>query len=248
MSRGAGLVNAMMIAVALAGCSRTDDAGSAGGESSASQLPDDAFAAAAADAEPDERPFVEPARPFLAALASRDYRAMYDQLSSHAKAKMFPAQFTPSVAEGNTLGTPLENVTPEQFAEWMAKSEKELGAADAIRDVSVFEIDPEILSGRGDKLSVMFAIGAMPDEIPTDIRRAAIRATLVCQPTKEWAEGADQEYGVTAEHVLSGQVNDEIKQSLEEFRPYMNVKLVLVDEGGQLKVGYFELMPPSMLD
>ena len=53
---------------------------------------------------------------------------------------------------------------------------------------------------------------------------------------------------VTADQVLAGTVNDEIKEDMKDSAPYMNVKFVLVDDGGQLKVGYFELMPPSMMD
>jgi hypothetical protein len=34
----------------------------------------------------------------------------------------------------------------------------------------------------------------------------------------------------------------------EDRGTYLNVKFVLVKEEGQLKVGYFEFMPPSMLD
>ncbi|HEX4696790.1 MAG TPA: hypothetical protein VH254_03880 [Candidatus Udaeobacter sp.] len=34
----------------------------------------------------------------------------------------------------------------------------------------------------------------------------------------------------------------------EDFDPYFNLKIVLVDEAGQLKIGYFEFMPPSMMD
>jgi hypothetical protein len=30
--------------------------------------------------------------------------------------------------------------------------------------------------------------------------------------------------------------------------PYFNLKVVLVEEGGQLKIGYFEFLPPSIWD
>ena len=33
-----------------------------------------------------------------------------------------------------------------------------------------------------------------------------------------------------------------------DFDPYFNLKVVLVEEGGQLKVGYFEFLPPSIMD
>lgn len=248
MPRSAELSIVPVVLLMVAGCLPAPDAGSKGGRAGAAKDPQDPFTAAAAEADAKERPYFEPARPFLTALASRNYSAVYDQLSSHAKAKMFPAQFTPSITEKNTLGTPLENVTLEQFTEWMGKAEAELGAPDSIRHVSVFETDPEVLSGRGDRLSVAFAIGSMPAEIPADIRRASLRAALTCQRSRAWAEAIAQDLEVTADQVLSGQLNEEQKDTVEESLPYMNVKFVLVDEGGQLKVGYFELMPPSMLD
>jgi hypothetical protein len=34
----------------------------------------------------------------------------------------------------------------------------------------------------------------------------------------------------------------------ENFDPYFNLKLVLVEEDGEFKVGYFEFLPPSMMD
>jgi hypothetical protein len=37
-------------------------------------------------------------------------------------------------------------------------------------------------------------------------------------------------------------------QKSEDFDPYFNLKIVLVEEGGQLKIGYFEFLPPSMMD
>jgi hypothetical protein len=39
---------------------------------------------------------------------------------------------------------------------------------------------------------------------------------------------------------------EELKKS-EDFDPYFNLKVVLVDDGGELKIGYFEF-PPSMMD
>jgi hypothetical protein len=247
MPRNARSAIGSILLLSIMGCGQSPDAGPQGGGAGAAQQ-HDPIAAAVADAEPNERPFLEPARPFLTALASRNYGAVYEQLSSHARAKMFPAQFTPSITEKNTLGTPIENVTPEQFAEWMAKAEAELGAPESIRHVSVFEADPEVLAGRGDQMSVAFAIGSMPPEIPANIRRASLRAQLTCQRSQAWAEAIGRDLDLTAEQVLSGKLTEEQKETVEESLPYMNVKFVLVDDGGQLKVGYFELMPPSMLD
>jgi len=40
---------------------------------------------------------------------------------------------------------------------------------------------------------------------------------------------------------------EELKKE-ESFDPYLNLKVVLVEEDGELKVGYFEFLPPSMMD
>jgi hypothetical protein len=40
---------------------------------------------------------------------------------------------------------------------------------------------------------------------------------------------------------------EDLKKS-EDFDPYFNLKIVLVEEAGQLRVAYFEYLPPSMLD
>jgi hypothetical protein len=40
---------------------------------------------------------------------------------------------------------------------------------------------------------------------------------------------------------------EELKKE-EAFYPYLNLKVVLVEEDGELKVGYFEFLPPSMMD
>jgi hypothetical protein len=48
-----------------------------------------------------------------------------------------------------------------------------------------------------------------------------------------------------AEH--EGMTIEELQKS-EDFAPYCNLKVVLVEEAGSLKVGYFEFTPPSMMD
>jgi hypothetical protein len=40
---------------------------------------------------------------------------------------------------------------------------------------------------------------------------------------------------------------EELKRSAD-FDPYFNLKVVLIEEGGELKVSYFEFLPPSMMD
>jgi outer membrane PBP1 activator LpoA protein len=47
--------------------------------------------------------------------------------------------------------------------------------------------------------------------------------------------------------LLSSYAKAELQKD-ENFDPYFNLKIILVEEDGQLKVGYFEFLPPSMMD
>jgi len=84
----------------------------------------------------------------------------------------------------------------------------------------------------------MFAIGAMPDWIPADIRRASLRGQIQTELSPQELEKVASQQGISVE---------ELKKS-EDFDPYFNFKIVLVEEGGQLQIGYFEFLPPSIMD
>ena len=84
----------------------------------------------------------------------------------------------------------------------------------------------------------MFAIGAMPDWIPADIRRASLRGQIHTELSPQELEKVAQTHGISVEELTKS----------EDFDPYLNLKVVLVEEGGQLKVGYFEFLPPSIMD
>ena len=84
----------------------------------------------------------------------------------------------------------------------------------------------------------MFAIGAMPDWIPANIRRASLRGQIHTELSPQELQKVAQQQGLSVE---------ELKKE-EDFDPYLNLKVVLVEEGGQLKVGYFEFLPPSIMD
>src|ERR1043166_5941303 len=84
----------------------------------------------------------------------------------------------------------------------------------------------------------MFAIGAMPDWIPANIRRASLRGQIHTELSPQEVQKVAQQQGISAEQL----------QKEDDFDPYLNLKVVLVEEGGQLKIGYFEFLPPSMLD
>ena len=106
----------------------------------------------------------------------------------------------------------------------------------------LFSTDPEVLNRRSKEqfgaMDSMFAIGAMPEWIPADIRRASLRGQIHTELSPQELEKVAATEGISVEEL----------KKCEDFDPYFNLKIVLVDEAGQLKIGYFEFLPPSMLD
>ncbi len=198
-----------------------------------------------ADASPAERKFLVAAKPFVLAIANRKYNEGYLQLSTHARARMSLNQFAPhddkalvELWEKN----PETFIIPSRFAELMKLTETAYGAPHKPISLRVESTDPDILNRRGkeplDRLDSIFAIGAMPDSIPADIRRASVRGQIATQLPREELEKIAKQEETTVEELLKN----------PDFAPYFTIKVVLVEEEGQLKVGYFEFLPPSMLD
>jgi hypothetical protein len=197
------------------------------------------------DAKPDERKYLLAAKPFFTAVASRKYADAYGLLSSHARTRMSLEQFTPARQNSDSQQNQsyvFDNVTAEQFAYLMQYVEATHGAPRARKMLHVFSTDPDVLNRRSTEqfgaMDCMFAIGAMPQWIPADIRRASLRGHIHTELSPQELEKVAATEGITVE---------ELKKS-DDFDPYFNFKIVLVDEGGQLKVGYFEFLPPSMMD
>jgi len=197
------------------------------------------------DAKPDERKYLVAAKPFFIAVANRKYADAYALLSSHARARMSFNQFTPAEEQATFQqyeSNPYANVTAEQFAYLMQYVEAARGAPRAPKMLSVFSTDPDVLNRRSKEqfgaMDSMFAIGAMPDWIPADIRQASLRGQIHTELSPQELQRVAQTEGISVE---------EMKKS-EDFDPYFNLKVVLVEENGQLKVGYFEFLPPSMMD
>jgi len=197
------------------------------------------------DAKPDERKYLLAAKPFFIAIANRKYADAYALLASHARARMSFNQFTPAEEQATFQqyeSNPYANVTAEQFAYLMQYVEAARGAPRALKMLSVFSTDPDVLNQRSKEqfgaMDSMFAIGAMPDWIPANIRRASLRGQIHTELSPQELEKVAQQQGISVE---------ELKKD-EDFDPYFNLKVVLVEEGGQLKVGYFEFLPPSIMD
>jgi hypothetical protein len=197
------------------------------------------------DAKPNERKYLLAAKPFFIAVASRKYADAYALLASHARARMSLDQFRPAQQDSDSQQNQsyaFDNVTAERFAYLMQYVEAAHGAPRAPKMLHVFSTDPEVLNRRSKEqfgaMDSMFAIGAMPDWIPADIRRASLRGQIHTELSPQELQNVAQREGITLE---------ELKKS-EDFDSYFNLKVVLVDEGGQLKVGYFEFLPPSIWD
>jgi len=197
------------------------------------------------DAKPDEGKYLLAAKPFFVAIANRKYADACALLSSYARARMSFNQFTPAEEQATFQqyeSNPYVNVTAEQFAYLMQYVEAARGAPRAPKMLSVFSTDPDVLNRRsreqfGD-MDSMFAIGAMPDWIPADIRRASLREPIHTELSPQELQNVAQRDGISVE---------ELKKS-DDFDPYFNLKVVLVEEGGQLKIGYFEFLPQSIWD
>lgn len=247
-------ITLLAVAVALlSGCfgstsSSEDEADSSSKASQSGDAPatskQDDFVNMDEDASPEEKKYLEAGKPFLLALAKRDYSQAYSLLSSHAKSRMSINQFVAPEDETQLKTNaehPMEDVTAEQFAEQVRGVEAKFGKPRKPENLHVQSMDPKILAGQVtepmDRLDVMFSIGMMPESIPADIRRASLRGSIRTEWNPEDLKAAAQQLNTTEEEVLKN-----------EEGPYFNIKYVLVEEGGALKVGYFEMMPPSMLD
>src|SRR6059036_1407359 len=231
------LIATTLLPMLLTSCGKKGPAG----EKNTAQKSEDDFLDK--DAKPDERKYLVASKPFFIAIANRKYADAYALLSSHARARMSFNQFTPAEEQATFQqyeSNPYMNVTAEQFAYLMQYVEAARGAPRAPKLLSVFSTDPDVLNRRSKEqfgaMDSMFAIGAMPDWIPANIRRASLRGQIHTELSPQEVEKVAQEHGISVE---------ELKK---DFDPYLNLKLVLVEEGGQLIVGYFEFLPPSMLD
>ena len=116
------------------------------------------------------------------------------------------------------------------------------GAPRAPKMLYVFSTDPDVLNRRSKEqfgaMDSMFAIGAMPEWIPADIRKASLRGQIHTELSPQELQNVAQREGMSVEGLKKNGGWD----------PYFNVKVVLVEEGGQLKIGYFEFLPPSIWD
>jgi len=233
------VVAAILLPTMLTSCGKKTQ----GGKEKTAQKSEDDFLDK--DAKPDERKYLLAAKPFFIAVANRKYADAYALLSSHARARMSFNQFTPAEEQATFQqyeSNPYANVTAEQFAYLMQYVEAARGAPRAPKMLSVFSTDLDVLNRRSREqfgaMDSMFAIGAMPDWIPADIRRASLRGQIQTELSPQELEKVAQTQGISVE---------EMKKS-EDFDPYFNLKVVLVEEDGQLRVGYFEFLSPSMMD
>jgi hypothetical protein len=218
--RLAFVIAAMLMPVLLTGCGKGHD-----GEKKTAQKSEDDFLDK--DAKPDERKYLLAAKPFVIAVANRKYTDAYALLSGYAKARMSLNQFTPAQQDADFQRNEtyaMMNVTAEQFAYLMQYVEAAHGAPRAPKMLHVFSTNPDVLNRRSKEqfgaMDSMFAIGAMPDWIPAEIRRASLRGQIHTELSPQELEKVASQQGISVE---------ELKKS-------------------PLKVGYFEFLPPSMMD
>ncbi len=193
------------------------------------------------ETSPQEIEYLLAAKEFYVAVAEGEFGRAYDLLSQHATQNVHPYQFGISEEAGDRRVTDpgrLEHITKDEFVSQLQKLQARFGPTRDVTSLYVFETEADVLSGKGDRISVMFAIGMMPNSVPAEIRKAGIRGEIRCHFSPEDLEQAVRETGLSAEEL----------QSDEGIYPYFNLKTVLVAEQGGFKVGYFEFLPPSILD
>ena len=170
---------AILLPLLVTGCDKKGQEG----EKKAVQKSEDDFLDK--DAKPDEQKYLLAAKPFFIAVASRRYADAYALLSNYARARMSLDQFTPAQQDSDSQQNQsyaFDNVTAEQFAYLMQYVEAARGAPRAPKMLHVFSTDPDVLNRRSKEqfgaMDSMFAIGAMPDWSPADIRRASLRGQI----------------------------------------------------------------------
>ena len=192
-----------------------------------------------------DRPFYDAAKPFAEAIVARDYAKAFDSLSSYARARMSPNQFVAPENEATAASNDnaaVENASVATFTRMLGPTEKQFGRPSKILNLYVFSTNPVALSGKGqsalEKLDSMFAIGMMPASIPMVIRKASLLGMLKVELRPDQLAVAAKLQQTTPEKLKSD----------PDFQPYVNLKIVLVQEAGALKVGYFEFLPPGIMD
>jgi len=195
-----------------------------GGKAIVEALKDDADPALVDVEDPAEIPLLKAARPFADAIAAGNHEAAFAELSPLALANAYRDQFVPAPEEVQRR-TSVSPLTLESFRELMAESAKVLGTPKKRDHMYVDSRDAEALAGRGDAIERMFTLGGTPDGVTASLRRAALRATIAVKHPDVPEEDAEDGEG-----------------------PYLNLRIILTEEDGKLRVGYFELMPPSILD
>jgi hypothetical protein len=197
------------------------------------------------DATPQEKACLEYGRGVVEAIATNAYPEFYGQLSGHAKARMSLNQFSPEDDDARFAQNerrPEADVTLPRFLELMQNVEARFGRPIQPLDLHVHTTEAAILAGTKpegpDALDVMMAIGNMPALAPADSRKASLRARIRIELSPEQLAEAAREAGTTPVELLKS----------EDFQPHLTLKLVLVEEEGRLRVGYFEFLPPSLLD
>lgn len=238
-----GLVVVPMIAMSLVGCRPPQSGPGQSGNA-------DPIASAINNVEDSkEKPYLEASRGILAALVQRDYSRFFDHFSPVAFQDCNLNQFTSGddPNTGQTINQKINGLNRDEFLQKMSAFEASLGKPWLLNHVYVQTIDPAELAGKSDAMANMFNIGNMSTAIPNEIRRASLRAQINCQLPAELVEALAAELKVPVADIQAGKFPDDF--DLDEVGGmYFSFKFVLIEENGQLKIGYFEFLPPSILD
>lgn len=231
----ARLLLAATLVVWLAGCGRKDE------EPSAQAVPPQPVQQQE-QMSPEDLRYAQAAESFVHAIANQQYAEAYELLSDYAKSRMTLNQFvapTDVLTLKRNEQTPFLHVTAANFVELMKKVQELYGLPQSVVSLTVFSTNTDILCRRNLEGAAIIesasAIGTMPDAIPFEIRRASVHAQIATALTPGQLRQAAAEMDVKLEDL----------QKDTNFMPSFNLKVVLIEQQRELKVGYFEFLPST---
>jgi hypothetical protein len=187
-------------------------------------------------ASPEEERYCKLADQFAQKLISGDFAAAYEMSSSHVKAAATLEQFTEK-----------RKAEVAQFGK-ILKFDQAYGAefdANLLRGPKHVAVSSDPLDAGITKLEAARAVGDIPDAIPFAARKAAIEISMYSDPPPQPGEQLPGDQGQAGVQDRG----EEAEAAMDDFGdPNCYLHVVIVDDGGQLKVGHFFLRWTDILD
>ncbi len=177
----------------------------------------------------DELEQLQAAEPFLLAMGKREYGKAYDLLSSWAKKDLVEGQFQFPTETEASRRKPIPELSKEMFVDYMQRFEQEAVVPVKASEMFVYSMDKEDLSGGRKEIDNFFVV-SIPESVPIEIRTSVIEAYITCKHSPESLAEMMKEYEISKTQAES-----------EDYAPIIGMEIFMVNEDGQIKVGYFDI-------